>query len=84
MHKLLSYNNCENIKSARRILDGIVIDATAISILGKLPKFRRHTWEIEPVKNATERQCIMGNARNSQFVDIILYSILGNQNCMAF
>ena len=42
MHRLFSCNKCEKeLSNGERILDGVVMDGTAMRILGKLPEFDR-------------------------------------------
>ena len=85
MHKLFSCKNCKRESSTgERMLDAVVMDVTAMYILGRQPEFERRTCEIEPVQNAAERQYIMRNAKHCQFVDVILASALKIQNRTVF
>ncbi len=85
IHMLFSRKNCERESSTgERMLDAVVMEGTAMGILGRLPEFERRTCEIEPVKNVTKRQYIMRNAKHRQFVDVILASALKIQNRMMF
>ena len=66
------------------ILDGVVMDGSAMGILGKLLEFERHEKEIEPVKHVFNRHCVTLEAKLRLFVDVILVSSRSNRDRMTF
>ncbi len=85
MHELFSCRNCErNSSNGGRTLDGVVMNGTAMGILGKLPKFERRSREMNPVKPVAKRQYFMCNAKFRHFVDAILVASSTSRNRSEF
>ncbi len=57
-----------------RYIDGVVMDVTALGILGTLPTFERHTEVVSSVPLIPEKQFIMREPKLCSVVDAILVS----------
>ena len=75
LNDLFSSMKCERIASDRKKrFDGIVMDGTAMGILGKLPEFVRVKSRFSRVQNLSNKQYIIRTPRLREFVDSILTS----------
>ncbi len=70
--ELLSCSKCKRrLKDCSKRMDGIVMDASAIGILGKLPEFERVNYEMNVVSRISDRQYIMRVVKSRSFIDSI-------------
>jgi len=78
LYSLFSCKKCEREpRSESRDLAAIVMDGTALGILGTLPTFNRETRIISPVPRIPDKQYIMRKPKLRAFVDAILTSAKG-------
>jgi len=78
LYALFSCPKCErDTESASRDLGAVVMDGTALGILGTLPKFNRETRLVSAVARVPDRQYIMRKPKSRSFVDAILTSAKG-------
>lgn len=55
-------------------MDTVIMDGTALGILGALPQFERITSVVPPIQRVSTRQDIMRTPKHRQFVDCVLLS----------
>jgi len=85
LYSLFSCSKSErNPDKGPRELDAVVMDATALGILGTLPKFRRETRLVSAVPRIPNRQYIMRTPKLRAFIDSILTSAKGAQGLEYF
>ena len=75
LFELFSCSTCETRDSdGKRVLKGVVMDGTALGILGTLPNFSRHTKVVMPLKGVPNEQYIIRDAKLRGFAESILVS----------
>ena len=75
LSRLFSCSTCEKeLPSGERVMDGVVMDGTAVGILDKLPQFQRDINLILPVPRVPDRQYIMRTAKYRAFIESVLLS----------
>jgi len=75
LHELFSCSKCErNFQSGTRELDAVVMDGTALGILGTLPEFTRETRTVSSVPRVPDKQYIMPTPKLRAFVDAVMVS----------
>ena len=79
-----TYTKCERLMEDRsKRIGGVVIDGSAVSILGKLPNFHRITHQMNPVSRVADRQYIMRVAKSRKFIESIMSSVK-KPNCHGY
>lgn len=53
-------------------MEGVVMDGSAVGILGSLPRFERLVSLVEPVTRSADKQYIMKNAKSRKFVECMM------------
>ena len=72
MDNLFSCDTCEKLlPNGEMQMDGVVMDGTAMGILGTLPTFVRPNSVLLPVSSVADRQYIMRSPKLRQFVESI-------------
>jgi len=85
LYSLFSCSKCErDPESGTRDLAAVVMDGTALGILGSLPKFNRETRSVSAVSRVPDKQYIMRKPKARSFVDAILTSAKGADGLDAF
>jgi len=85
LHQLFSCATCEKeTLDGQKRMDGIVMDGTALGILGTLPNFNRAINVVEAVQRVPKRQYIMPTPIYRGFVDSILSSAMRAHGAVAF
>ena len=56
------------------MIKGVVMDRTALGILGALPKFSRHAQFVNPVKGVPDKQNIVRHPKFYASIDSVLVS----------
>lgn len=75
LYSLFSCTKCErDPSSGTRELDAVVMDGTALGILGSLPKFNRQTRTVKAAPRMPDKQYIMRKPKLRGFVDAVLTS----------
>lgn len=83
--QLFSCSVCEtNDVSGEKYLGGIVMDGTALGILGALPNFSRHEKRVCPVPKIADRQYLMRSPKLRAFVEAVLKSAKSAGNTTVF
>ena len=56
------------------MLDVMVIDGTALRILGTLPKFSRHIKMVKPVSGVPHKEYLVREPKLRGFIDAVLFN----------
>ena len=73
LFELFSCTDCEKRDSdGNYYLDGIVMDGTALGILGTLPNFVRHSEVVHSVPRIPDRQYLIRDPKIRSFIDKVL------------
>ena len=73
--KLFSCSKCERtLDDGSKRMNGVVMDGSAVGILGKLPKFQRIDFQMNVIPRIADRQYIMGVSKSRRFIDAIMIS----------
>ena len=57
-----------------KVIKGVVMDGTALGILGALPNFSRHAKFVNPVKGVPDKQYIVRDPKLYASIDSVLVS----------
>ena len=75
LSNLFSCKKCaRNPESENRDLDAVVMNGTALGILGTVPQFERHTKVLSAVPGISDRQYKMRNPKLRAFLDAVFRS----------
>lgn len=83
--ELFSCATCERtMKDGSKRIDGVVMDGSAVGILGKLPNFQRVTHQINAVSRIADREYIMRTSTSRRFIDSIMVCAKNYDVCGLF
>ena len=72
---LFSCKKCERtLSTGEKCMDAVVMDGSAVGILGRLPEFKRLTSVVKSVPRVSDRQYVMATPKSRMFVDSVLVS----------
>ena len=70
--ELFSCSKCEqNVGNGFKRMDGVVMDGSAVGILGKLPPFERQVRIMKPTARISDRQYLIRVPKHRKFVDVL-------------